>query len=199
MSFSPLTEELINSLRCLPGVGQKTAQRMAMGLLLKNRNDGLKLANSLLAALSKVGECSSCRNLSEADICFLCNTPNRSNHELCIVETPIDLLAVEQTNFFKGRYFVLQGHLSPLDGIGPKELKLETLETKLDNPEVQEIILAISPTVEGQATSHYLAEMAKRKQKKVSQIAYGVPFGGELEWVDASTLSHAFQTRQMVD
>lgn len=199
MSFSPLTKNLIEALKCLPGVGTKTAQRMAMGLLLKNRENGLKLSQSLVDALSQVGYCESCRNLSETTLCTLCSSPARSNAELCIVETPIDLVAIEQIGHFKGRYFVLQGHLSPLDGIGPQELRLDQLEEKLNNPEIIEVILAVNPTVEGQATMHYLTELAKRKGKKVSQIAYGVPFGGELEWVDATTLSHAFHMRQLVE
>lgn len=199
MGFSPLTQTLIDALKCLPGVGTKTAQRMAMSLLLKNRDEGIKLANSLLAALNNVGNCESCRNFSETTLCSLCTHPARLPTELCIVESPIDLIAIEQTGQFKGRYFVLQGRISPLDGIGPKELKLDQLEAKLDNPEIAEIILAINPTVEGQATCHYITDLAKRKGKKVSQIAYGVPFGGELEWVDATTLSHAFQTRKDVE
>ncbi len=198
MSFSPLTQSLIEALKCLPGVGTKTAQRMAMGLLLKDRQKGLRLSESLREALNQVGHCESCRNLSETALCFLCSTASRSSKELCIVETPIDLMAIEQTGHFSGRYFVLQGRLSPLDGIGPKELRLDQLEEKLINPEINEVILAINPTVEGQATMHYLIDLAKQKGKKVSQIAYGVPFGGELEWVDATTLSHAFHTRQLV-
>ena len=199
MSFSPLTKSLIEALKCLPGVGTKTAQRMAMGLLLKNRSKGLKLADSLQNALIHVAHCESCRNLSETALCALCAHSSRSSAELCIVETPIDLIAIEQIGHFKGRYFVLQGHLSPLDGIGPKELRLDQLEDKLNNAEILEVILAISPTVEGQATAHYLVDMAKKKGKKVSQIAYGVPFGGELEWVDATTLSHAFHMRLPVE
>lgn len=198
MSFSPLTKELIDALRCLPGVGNKTAQRMAMSLLSKDRDPGLKLASILSQALTRVQHCESCRNFSETALCTLCTSNSRSNAELCIIETPIDLIAIEQTGHFKGRYFVLQGHLSPLDGIGPKELKLNQLAAKLDSPEIEEVILAINPTVEGQATCHYLIEMAKNKDKKVSQIAYGVPFGGELEWVDVTTLSHAFHTRQEI-
>lgn len=199
MSFSPLVAGLIDALKCLPGVGSKSAQRMAMSLLSKNRERGLKLAKSLEEALSSVGYCESCRNFSEISVCTLCTSPSRNQAELCIVETPIDLIAIEQMGHFKGRYFVLQGHLSPLDGIGPKELNLQQLEEKLANPDILEVILAINPTVEGQATCHYLIEMAKRQDKKVSQIAYGVPFGGELEWVDTTTLSHAFHTRKMLD
>ncbi len=199
MSYSPLTKELIDTLKCLPGVGTKTAQRMAMSLLMRQREAGLKLAIALEAALSKVGTCELCRNFSETALCFLCTSHSRHAYELCIVESPIDLMAIEQAGHFKGRYFVLQGHLSPLDGVGPKELKLDQLETHLDNPEIIEVILAINPTVEGQATCHYLIDMAKTKGKQVSQIAYGVPFGGELEWVDVTTLSHAFQTRQIIN
>lgn len=199
MGFSPLTKELIDSLKCLPGVGTKTAQRMAMDLLLKKREPGIKLAQALTQALENVQHCGSCRNFSEAPLCALCTSPARLTSELCIIETPIDLIAIEQMGYFKGRYFVLQGHLSPLDGIGPKELRLDELEEKLSSPDILEVILAINPTVEGQATCHYLIEMCRRHHKKISQIAYGVPFGGELEWVDSTTLSHAFQTRKLID
>lgn len=198
MSFSPLIRSLIESLKCLPGVGTKTAQRMAMSLLLKNRESGLKLSHALFEALNQVKHCHDCRNLSETDFCGICTNPSRSMSELCIVETPIDLVAIEQTDHFRGRYFVLQGRLSPLDGIGPHELRLDQLEIKLNDPGIIEVILAINPTVEGQATAHYLTDLAKARGKRVSQIAYGVPFGGELEWVDATTLSHAFHMRQEV-
>lgn len=199
MGFSPLTLTLIDSLKCLPGVGTKTAQRMAMGLLSKKREQGLKLAQALAQALEHVQYCESCRSFSETALCALCTHPSRNGSELCIIETPIDLIAIEQMGHFKGRYFVLQGRLSPLDGIGPKELQLHKLEDKLKSPDILEVILAINPTVEGQATCHYLVEMSKRHNKKISQIAYGVPFGGELEWVDTTTLSHAFQTRQFIE
>jgi recombination protein RecR len=198
MSFSPLISQLIEALRCLPGVGPKSAQRMAMQLLEKEREAGAYLANTILEALSKVERCQKCRTLCESPLCKICSNPKRNHRLLCIVETPMDILAIEQSGGFSGVYFVLMGHLSPLDGIGPNELKLEQLDQYLASDEVQEVILAISPTVEGQATTHYLMDMIKAHQKSVSQIAYGVPFGGELEYVDSHTLSHAIASRQLV-
>ncbi len=199
MSVSPLTQHLVNTLKCLPGVGTKTAQRMAMHLLERGRDSGLLLSQALNEALTKVGHCSDCRTFSETALCGLCNNPKRDKTVVCLVETAMDLLAIEQGNYFQGQYFVLKGHLSPLDGIGPRELQLEDLEAKLHNPLIRELILAINPTVEGQATCHYLTEMARRHNKLVSKIAYGVPFGGELEWVDQTTLHHAFHARQFVE
>jgi recombination protein RecR len=198
MSFSPLLQELIEALRCLPGVGQKTAQRMAFHLLERKRESGLKLAEKLTEALTAIQHCQSCRNFSELPICELCNNSKRDATQLCIVETPIEVMTIEQTNTFNGHYFVLMGRISPLDGIGPKELKLDELEQKLARTTVKELILAINPTIEGQATCYYLSELAKKYQLNVSQIAYGVPFGGELEWVDLPTIAHAFKTRQFL-
>ncbi len=198
MSFSPLIQNLINSLKCLPGVGTKTAQRMAFELLMDDRNPGLKLAGALTEALTQVQQCSSCRTLSETPLCSICSNPKRDEALLCIVESPIDLLAIEQSSHFQGLYFVLGGHLSPLDGIGPHELKLDELTDKLNNSGIREVILAINPTVEGQATCHYLTELARHHGKTISQIAYGVPFGGELEWVNHTTLNHAFHARQVI-
>ena len=199
MSFSPLTDALINDLKCLPGIGTKTAQRMAMHLLERGREPGLKLARTLSEALVKIQHCKSCRTFSEVDLCPICMSTKRDGSILCLVETPMDLLAVEQGHHFQGIYFVLLGHLSPLDGIGPRELKLEALEKRLEDPAIHEVILAISPTVEGQATCHYLNGLAKKYGKSVSKIAYGIPFGGELEWVDQTTLNHAFQARQLIE
>ncbi len=198
MSFSPLIQNLINGLKCLPGVGTKTAQRMAFELLDTNRAPGLKLAQALQEALTLVQSCQSCRTLSETALCSICTNSKRDEALLCIVESPIDLLAIEQSSHFQGLYFVLGGHLSPLDGIGPRELKLEELEDKLKNAGIREVILAINPTVEGQATCHYLTEISRQQGKTVSQIAYGVPFGGELEWVSHTTLNHAFHARQVI-
>lgn len=199
MSFSPLIDQLISGLRCLPGVGSKTAQRMAMHLLERGRDAGLQLSKTLAEALVKIQHCNQCRTYSETSACSICSNPKRDPHVLCVVETPMDLWAIEQSSYFQGRYFVLLGHLSPLDGIGPRELKLEALDLMLENPEIEEVILAISPTVEGQATCHYLHELAKKHKKNVSKIAYGIPFGGELEWVDQTTLNHAFQARQRIE
>ncbi|MDF2940328.1 MAG: recR [Gammaproteobacteria bacterium] len=198
MSFSPLISQLIEALRCLPGVGPKSAQRMAMQLLEKDREAGVYLAKTILEASSRVTRCQKCRTLCESPLCKICSNPKRNQSLLCIVETPMDILAIEQSGGFSGIYFVLMGHLSPLDGIGPNELKLDQLDQYLASGEIQEVILAISPTVEGQATTHYLMDMIKAHRKSVSQIAYGVPFGGELEYVDSHTLSHAIASRQLV-
>jgi recombination protein RecR len=198
MSFSPLISQLIEALRCLPGVGPKSAQRMAMHLLEKERDNGAYLAKTIIEAIEKVKRCEKCRTLCESELCKICSNNNRNHGLLCIVETPMDILAIEQSGGFSGVYFVLMGHLSPLDGIGPKELKLGQLDQYLASGEINEVILAISPTVEGQATAHYVMEMVKNHGKSVSRIAYGVPFGGELEYVDSHTLSHAFASRQLV-
>ena len=198
MSYSPLLQDLINALRCLPSVGQKTAQRMAFQLLEHNRDGGLKLAEVLTLALKNIQHCEVCRNFSETPLCTLCSNPKRDAKQLCIVETPIEVVTIEQTHSFNGRYFVLMGKISPLDGIGPKELKLHELEQRIQDSVIEELILAVNPTIEGQATCYYLTELAKKYQLNVSQIAYGVPFGGELEWVDLPTISHAFKTRQLL-
>lgn len=197
MKFSPLVQELIEAFRCLPGVGAKTAQRMAFHLLERNRKSGEKLANSLMQAMVEVGHCEKCRNFTEQPICEVCINPKRSiTQQLCIVESPGDVLAIEQTADFQGRYFVLMGHLSPIDGIGPDDLGFDVLEQQLAQGELSEIILATNPTVEGEATAHFIAEMAKKYQVNISRIAHGVPVGGELEYVDGNTLSHALLGRK---
>jgi recombination protein RecR len=196
MLFTPLVDQLIQSLRCLPGVGQKTAQRMALHLLERDRAAGLQLAHALERAMREVGQCSVCRTLSEAERCRICSNPRRDHGLLCIVETPMDMVAIEQAGGFNGVYFVLMGRLSPLDGIGPQELKLDDLAARLHSDEIREVILATNPTVEGEATAHYLLSMIRAANKPVSRIAYGVPFGGELEYVDSSTLAHAFSSRK---
>ena len=197
MKFSPLVEELIQALKCLPGVGGKTAQRMAFNLLERNRRGGEKLANVLAKAMEQVGHCQQCRNFTEDSLCQICQHPRRSESEqLCIVESPADVFAVEQTGEFHGRYFILMGHLSPLDGIGPDDLGLDILAEQLSTGQFSEVILATNPTVEGEATAHYIAELAGKYQVTVSRIAHGVPIGGELEYVDGNTLSHAFSGRK---
>lgn len=197
MKFSPLVQELIESFRCLPGVGAKTAQRMAFHLLERNRKGGEKLANSLAKSMVEVGHCEKCRNFTEQAICEVCINPKRSiTQQLCIVESPGDVLAIEQTADFQGRYFVLMGHLSPIDGIGPDDLGFDILEQQLAQGKLSEIILATNPTVEGEATAHFIAEMAKKYQVNISRIAHGVPVGGELEYVDGNTLSHALLGRK---
>ena len=198
MSFSPLISQLIDSLRCLPGVGPKSAQRMAIHLLDRDPERAGQLAKVLADSLERVRRCQSCRTLSETVQCNICRNSSRDASLLCVVESPIDILAIEQMGGFSGKYFVLTGLLSPLDGIGPEALKLHEFIARLQVPEVQEVILAISPTVEGEATSQYLTSLIRDHGKHLSRIAYGVPFGGELEYVDSNTLSHAFRSRQAV-
>ena len=198
MATSRLIGRLIESLRCLPGVGPKSAQRMAFHLLEHNRDGGRQLAESLNLAMDKVGHCRECRTLSEETVCTLCANDRRDRSQLCVVETPADVQALEQSTGFRGLYFVLMGHLSPLDGIGPEALGLGLLETRLATGEVKELILATNPTVEGEATAHFISEMARAHDVRPTRIAHGVPMGGELEYIDGGTLSHAFAGRQEV-
>lgn len=196
MSFSPLIQELIESFRCLPGVGPKTAQRMAFHLLERDREGAMRLAGSLTTACEKVSHCSRCRTLSEHELCEICSDESRDKSKLCVLESPVDMLAVEQTGGFNGRYFVLMGHLSPIDGIGPDDLGLDLLLKQLSEEPAEELILATNPTVEGEATAHYIAEQVKPLSIKVTRIAHGVPVGGELEFVDGGTLAHALAGRR---
>lgn len=197
--MSPLLQQLIDALKCLPGVGPKSAQRMAFHLMERDRDGARELAAALLEAADKIGHCSMCRTLSEQETCDICSNPSRDNSQLCVIETPADVFAIEQTAEYRGRYFVLMGHLSPLDGIGPAELGLDLLESRLAEGEIREVILATNPTVEGQATAHYISDMAGRHGVMASRIAHGVPLGGELEYIDAGTLAHAFTGRQRFD
>ena len=192
---SPLLEQLIEALRVLPGVGQKSAQRMAYHLLERERDGGRRLAAALSAAVERVGHCTRCRDFSESEVCATCASAARDAHLLCVVESPADRLAIEQATGYRGLYFVLQGRLSPLDGIGPRELGLERLSARLAEGEVQELIVATNPTVEGEATAHYLAQLARQHRVRPSRPTHGVPLGGELEYVDRGTLSHAFGSR----
>jgi recombination protein RecR len=196
MIDSPLIGRLIEALRCLPGVGPKSAQRMAYHLLERNREGALRLAKALEEAVARVGHCERCRTLSETDLCRLCASDRRDPAQLCVVENPADVQAIEQTTSFQGLYFVLMGHLSPLDGVGPEDIGLDRLAQRFASGEVREVILATNPTVEGEATAHYIADMAREHGIRASRIAYGVPFGGELEYVDAGTLSHALAGRR---
>ncbi|OOR98850.1 recombination protein RecR [Canicola haemoglobinophilus] len=199
MQSSPLLENLIEHLRCLPGVGPKSAQRMAYHLLQRDRSGGMNLARALTEAMSKIGHCNHCRTFTEEDSCAICNNPRRQNSGLlCVVEQPSDIPAIEQTGQFSGRYFVLMGHLSPLDGIGPKEIGLDLLQKRLQNESFYEVILATNPTVEGEATANYIAEMCFQHNIKVSRIAHGIPVGGELETVDGTTLSHSLIGRREI-
>lgn len=196
MSDASLLNQLIESLRRLPGVGPKSAQRMAFHLLERDREGGRQLARVMAAAMEQVGRCERCRTLTEHPRCQLCANPRRDAAVLCIVEQPSDIVAIEQATHYEGLYFVLGGRLSPLDGVGPEELGLDQLEARFKELELREAILAISPTVEGAATMHYIAELAQETQLRLSRIAHGVPLGGELEFVDGNTLAHAFAGRQ---
>ncbi|MEL7297635.1 MAG: recombination mediator RecR [Pseudomonadota bacterium] len=196
MAFTPLLTDLIDSLRVLPGVGQKTAQRMAFTLLEKDRDGAMRLARQLMAAVEGIGQCERCQMFSETPVCPICSDPARDPSTLCVVESPADVLALDAATGFRGRYFVLMGHLSPLDGIGPDELGVDKLAALLRAPDVREVIIATNPTVEGDATAHFVADLAHSMEVSASRIAHGVPVGGELEYVDGGTLSHAFSGRR---
>lgn len=196
MSDSSLLSQMIEALRCLPGVGPKSAQRMAFYLLERDRNGGRRLSDILAKAMDGIGHCSRCRTFSEMDVCQLCASGKRDSTLLCVVETPADVMAIEQATGFRGLYFVLGGRLSPLDGIGPQEIGLDHLELRFSENVIQEVILATNPTVEGEATAHYISNMAQARNIRTTRIAHGVPLGGELEFVDGGTLSHAFAGRQ---
>lgn len=198
MLFSPLVDDLINALRCLPGIGPKSAQRMAFHLLERGQQQAVRLADCLQEATSKIKHCQKCNTFSETDCCHLCAHPRRDQSLLCIVESPIDMLAIEQTNSYRGLYFVLMGHLSPIDGIGPKELKLDLLYKRLAAENINEVILATNLTVEGETTAHYIADMVKRFNIRTSRIAQGIPLGSELELVDSGTLARALEDREIL-
>jgi recombination protein RecR len=195
---TPLIGQLIEALRCLPGVGPKSAQRMAYHMLERDREGARQLAAVLNEAVEKVGHCQQCRTLSETALCNLCASHNRDRSLLCVVESPIDVQAVMQATDYRGLFFVLMGHLSPLDGIGPEDIGLDEFAKRLDEGEVAEVILATNPTVEGEATAHYIAEMVNRRNIRATRIAHGVPMGGELEFVNSSTLSQAFTGRSQI-
>jgi recombination protein RecR len=196
MSSSSLVNQLIEALRCLPSVGPKSAQRMAYYLLERDRTGAENLSTILDKAVKEVGHCEQCRSLSEQKLCDICVSTNRDRTTLCIVESPSDVQVIEQSTDFKGLFFVLMGHLSPLDGIGPDEIGLDVLAQRLDQGEVKEVVLATNFTVEGEATAHYISEMVNSRNITASRIAHGVPVGGELEYVNSSTLSRAFSNRQ---
>jgi len=195
---SPLLQKLINDLRCLPGVGPKSAQRMAFHLLEHDKQGAIGLAESLIKAMENIGHCSRCRTFSEHNICTICQSPKRDNQLLCIVESPADVRALEQATDYKGLYFVLMGHLSPIDGVGPEQIGIPQLRQKLQDEPIREVILATNPTVEGETTAHYISELVRSFNIVPTRIAHGVPVGGELEYVDINTLSHAFQGRREV-
>lgn len=197
--FSPLLNQLIEALQCLPGVGAKTAQRMAFHVLDKDRDGASRLANVLEQAIHSMRHCERCRMLTEEPVCRLCASERRDRSQICIVETPADLLAIEQSQAYRGGYFVLMGHLSPIDGIGPSELGLELLERRFEAERFAEVVLATSVTVEGDATAHLVAALAHKHGLRASRIAYGVPVGGELEYIDGGTLARALSGRREVD
>lgn len=196
MKHAPLVQELIQAFTCLPGVGPRSAQRMAYSLLERNREGGHRLADALSAAMDGVSHCARCRNFAEADLCPICEDSRREQSLVCIVESPADVLAIEMSGEYRGRYFVLMGHLSPIDGIGPAEIGLDALAQQMQAGEIAEVILATGTTVEGEATAHYVLELSQDAGIAVSRIAQGVPMGGELEFVDGATLAHALRGRQ---
>jgi recombination protein RecR len=197
--YSPLLNQLIEALQCLPGVGVKSAQRMAFHLLDRDREGGGRLAGVLDRAMRSIRNCERCRMLTEEALCRFCSSDRRDASQLCVVETPADLLAVEQSGAYRGQYFVLMGHLSPIDGIGPAELGLERLEQRLATERFNEVVLATGVTVEGDATAHLVAALARKHGLKASRIAYGVPVGGELEYIDGGTLARALTGRREIE
>ncbi len=196
MSEISLLQQLIEALKILPGVGNKTAQRMAFQLMERDRQGARILADRLREAVNRIGHCEQCRTLTEHKICHICTSRSRYREQLCVVESPADVMALENNTEYRGLYYVLMGRLSPLDGIGPEELGLGKLEKRLDQKEVKELILATNTTVEGEVTAHVVAEMAHKRAIKTTRIAQGVPIGGELEYLDGSTLSQAFTGRR---
>lgn len=197
MSNSPRLAVLIDALRCMPGIGKKSAQRIAYHLLQRDREGAQKMATALNEAVEHIGHCDRCRNFSETPVCDYCSSQRRDKSLLCVVESPADVYAVDEAGY-NGVYFVLMGHLSPLDGIGPGELELDKLGAILDEGEVKEVILATNSTVEGEATAHFIGDMARNRGKRVTRLAHGVPMGGELEYVDSGTLSEAISGRREV-
>ena len=198
MKLSPSIEALIDGLRHLPGVGPKSAQRMTLHLLERDREGAQEIADAISDALAKVKNCSRCRNFTELDVCEICSDVKRDPATLCVVEAPVDVMAIEQSASFRGHYYVLMGHLSPIDGIGPEQLGLDALCERFDAGEIKEVILATNPTVEGEATAYYISERARSAEITVSRIAHGVPLGGELEYTDANTLAHALSGRTVM-
>ncbi|HAI16429.1 MAG TPA: recombination protein RecR [Gammaproteobacteria bacterium] len=199
MNSSPLIDQLIEAFRCLPGVGPKSGQRMTLHLLERNRAGGKRLTEALTEALDAVGNCAQCRTLTEEEVCRICANPSRNRRLCCVVESHADIFAIEQSGTFRGVYFVLMGHLSPIDGIGPEQLGINQLLERIQAGDFEEVIIACNPTVEGDATAYYIAEQLKSINVVVSRIAHGVPVGGELEFVDSGTLTHAFMGRKVMD
>jgi len=198
MNSSPLLDQLIEAFRCLPGVGPKSAQRMALHLLERERQGGRKLSTALANAIEHVGNCQLCRTFTEETLCRICASNSRNKQQYCVVESPADVFAIEQSGSYQGVYFVLMGHLSPIDGIGPEQLAIPKLVQQVVDTKAEEVIIACNSTVEGDATAYYIAEQLKGSGVVVSRIAHGVPVGGELEYVDGGTLSHAFSGRMPI-
>lgn len=196
MNDIPSLEALKQALRRLPGVGPKSAQRMALHLLERDRDGARLLAQALSNAVERVISCQRCNNFSETELCPICSSPKRDRSLLCVVESPSDLLSLDQAGVYNGMYFVLMGRLSPLDGVGPEDLRLDRLEALLDQGEIKEVVLATNLTVEGEATAHYVGDLVRRRNIRVTRIAYGVPIGGELEYTDRSTLARALSGRR---
>lgn len=191
-----LVDRLIDDLCIMPGIGQKSAQRIAFHLLQRDREGARYLGRSLITAMDEVKNCRSCRNLTEDEICRICSDERRDPSVLCVVESPIDVMALEQATDYRGLFFVLMGHLSPLDGIGPEDVGMDLLARRFENEVIKEVILATNPTVEGEATAFYISDLAKESGIRCSRIAYGVPVGGELEYIDKGTIARAFSGRQ---
>jgi recombination protein RecR len=198
MGLSPLIDKLIEAFQILPGVGPKGAQRMALHVLQRDRAGANVLASALAESVERVGRCSACRNLCEDELCNYCQDVRRDDTLLCVVESPADILAIEQAGGFRGRYFVLNGRLSPIDGVGPDELGMDELRARVLALGPEEVILATNPTVEGEATAHYVAQLLRSDVDKISRIAHGVPIGGELEYIDGGTIVHAMQGRRSI-
>lgn len=194
-----LLSQLVHAFKILPGIGEKSAQRMAFYLLEKNREGGSNLAKLISASVEKIRNCSSCRNLTEDLICDICGDDRRDKKIMCVVESPTDVLAIEKSGSFKGKYFVLMGRLSPIDGVTPQDLGIPKLVSNIKSSEVQELIIATSPTIEGDATSFYIKDQLSENNILISRIAYGVPMGGELEYVDNTTLGRAIQGRREIN
>jgi recombination protein RecR len=197
MSSSSRLDQLISALCCLPGIGRKSAQRISYHLLQRNRHGARDLASALQLAMDEIGHCNRCRNFTELELCEICSNNNRDKSLLCVVESPADVFAVEDTAY-RGIYFVLMGHLSPLDGVGPEDLGLEKFSAIIKEGEIKEVIMATNSTVEGEATAHFISEMVRKNKIKVSRIAHGVPVGGELEYIDSGTLSEALSGRREI-
>ena len=191
-----LIDELISSLQVLPGVGPKSAQRIALQVLQRDQKGGQRLSNALREAIEKVGRCQRCRNLTELEICQICTDERRDRSLLCVVESPADVLAIDFASGFKGTYFVLNGRLSPIEGIGPKELEIDRLKNLVCSESLKEVVIATNPTMEGEATATYIADILRDKVELISRIAHGVPLGGEIEYTDGGTLSHAIARRR---